>query len=137
MGAASGLDTNAGPASWCVQRRDATMFLPEAIAKLLLAVVVGALIGALIILWVFPRFEQWIYNVREMRTYELVCDIKRDRLKELEDVFQSCGLGVKGHKLVKKDEEMVCLIDAYGPPEKHETLLDKLLTETDVKEFRY
>jgi hypothetical protein len=98
---------------------------------------VVALIGAMVILWVFPWFEQWIYNVREMRTYEMVCDIEQDRLKDLERIFRDCGLRVRGHKLVKRDEEMVCLVDAYGAPEDHERLMDRLLAETDVKEFRY
>ena len=41
-----------------------------------------ALIGALVILRVFPGFEQSMYNVREMRMCEIVCDMQRDRLKE-------------------------------------------------------
>jgi putative Mg2+ transporter-C (MgtC) family protein len=100
-------------------------------------VVALALLGAMLILWVFPKIEEWIYNVREMKTYEMVCDIDRDRLKELEELFRDCGLGVKGHKLVKKDEEMICIIDAYGAPQHHECLMNKLLSESDVKEFRY
>ena len=66
-----------------------------------------------------------------------VCDIDQERLKELEELFRDCGLGVKGHKLIKKDEEMICIIDAYGPPQHHERVMNKLLAESDVKEFRY
>ena len=100
-------------------------------------IVTLAIIGGMVILWVFPKFEEWIYNVREMRTYEMLCEINPDRPKELVVLFQGCGLRVKGHKLVKKDDEMVCTIDAYGAPENHECLIEKLLTERDVKEFRY
>jgi putative Mg2+ transporter-C (MgtC) family protein len=99
--------------------------------------VVFALIGAMIILWVFPKFEEWIYNVRERRTYEIVCEITSNRLKEMEGLFRDCGLGVKGHKLIKKDDEMVCIIDSYGTPENHENVMEKLLVEKEVKEFRY
>jgi hypothetical protein len=44
---------------------------------------------------------------------------------------------VKGHKLVKKDEGMACIIDAYGTLEEHEKAMEKLFTDEDVKEFRY
>ena len=100
-------------------------------------IVTMALFGAMVILWVFPKFEEWIYNVREMRTYEMVSEINRDMLKELVGLFQGCGLRVKRHKLIKKDDEMVCIIDAYGPPENHERVIEKFLTETGIKEFRY
>ena len=67
----------------------------------------------------------------------MVSEINRDRLKELEGLFMGCGLRGKGHKLAKKNDEMVCIIDAYGAPENHERLTEKLFTETDIKEFRY
>jgi putative Mg2+ transporter-C (MgtC) family protein len=100
-------------------------------------VVAAALVGAMVILWVFPRFEEWIYSVRDRRTYEIVCDISRDRLTELEGLFRGCGLRVKGHNLVKKDEDMICIIDAYGSPASHERVMENLLSEAAVKEFRY
>jgi putative Mg2+ transporter-C (MgtC) family protein len=100
-------------------------------------VVLLALIGAMVILWVFPKVEEWIYNVREMRTYEMVCEINSDRPKALETLFKGCGLRLKGHKLIKKDDEMVYIIDAYGAPDCHEQLMEKLLTASEVKEFRY
>jgi putative Mg2+ transporter-C (MgtC) family protein len=96
-----------------------------------------ALVGAMVILWVFPKFEEWIYNVRERRTYEMVCDINQDRLKELEALFKACGLQVQGHKLIKKVDEMVCIVDAYGSPDNHERIMKKLMSEGDVKEFSY
>jgi putative Mg2+ transporter-C (MgtC) family protein len=100
-------------------------------------IVAIALISAMIILWIFPKLEELIYNVRLRRTYEIVCGINRDRLKELEGLFQDCGLRVKGHKLVKKDDEMVCIIDAYGAPDDHERVMEELLAESGIKEFQY
>ncbi len=96
-----------------------------------------ALAGAMIVLWVFPKFEEWIYNFRELRTYEIVCATDREKLKELEGMFQACDLRVKGHKLVKKDAEMVCIIDAYGSPDDHERVMEKLFAKREVIEFRY
>ena len=103
----------------------------------LYTVVAIALVGAMVILWVFPKFEEWIYSVRDRRTYEIVCDIDRDRLKALEDLFRTCGLRVQGHNLVKKDDDMICILDADGAPGSHERVMEKLLAEADVKEFRY
>jgi putative Mg2+ transporter-C (MgtC) family protein len=99
--------------------------------------VVLALVGSMVILWGFPKIEELIYNVRERRTYEMVCEIDLDRPNELERLFQECGLRVKGHKLVKREEGMVFTIDAYGPPGSHERVMEKLLADRDVREFRY
>jgi hypothetical protein len=58
-------------------------------------------------------------------------------LKELEGLLRDCGLRVKGHKLVKSDEGMACIVDAYGSLEEHEQAMERLFSEEDVKEFRY
>jgi putative Mg2+ transporter-C (MgtC) family protein len=100
-------------------------------------IVIMAIIGAMVILWVFPILEEWIYNARERRTYEMVCEINFDKSKELERLFQGCGLRVEGNKLIKRDDEMICVIEAYGAPKKHELVMEKLLTESEVKAFKY
>jgi putative Mg2+ transporter-C (MgtC) family protein len=100
-------------------------------------IVVLALIGAMVILWVFPKLEELIYNVRERRTYEMLCEYNGDKLSELEGLFQSSGLWVKGHKIVKRDDGMVYIIDAYGAPQSHERVMEMLSTKPDIKEFQY
>jgi putative Mg2+ transporter-C (MgtC) family protein len=100
-------------------------------------VVLFSLVGATIVLWVFPKFEKLIYNVRERRTYEMVCDIHPDRIGELEVLFRDCELEVRGHKLGKQDEEMVCTIHAHGGPEQHERLIQRLMDEGDITTFHY
>ena len=101
------------------------------------ALVILALIIAMIVLWLFPKIEEWIYNRREMRTYEVVSKINPGRLKEIEGILQACGLGVKRHKLNKTEDGMVCIIDAYGSLDEHEKAMEKLFAEESVKEFRY
>jgi putative Mg2+ transporter-C (MgtC) family protein len=97
-----------------------------------------ATLGAsLVILWFFPRFEEWIYSFREGRKYEVVCDLDKEKQDQLESMFEEQGLSVKRHKFVKSGEKMICIWDAYGSPEDHERIMDKLLTDADVKEFRY
>jgi putative Mg2+ transporter-C (MgtC) family protein len=100
-------------------------------------IIAAALVAAMIILWAFPRVEEWIYNARARRVYQIICEINRDRLKEMENVFQDCGLRVKGHKLEKREDEMVCIIDAYGTPDNHERVMEKLLNEPGIKRFNY
>jgi putative Mg2+ transporter-C (MgtC) family protein len=51
--------------------------------------VILALVVAMIVLWLFPKIEEWIYSRREMRTYEVVCEIKPGRLKELEGYYEN------------------------------------------------
>ena len=75
--------------------------------------------------------------MREGRTYEVVCDIGGNRLQSLEAMFQECGLQVKGHRLVKSCETVVYILDAYGSIDDHERLMEKLLADGEVKEFRY
>jgi putative Mg2+ transporter-C (MgtC) family protein len=100
-------------------------------------IVAIALIGAMIILWIFPKYEKWIYNVRERRTYEMVSGVEPNRIIELEKLFQDSGLNVRGHKLIKKHDELTCIVEAYGAPNQHEQVIDKLLTNEDIREFRY
>jgi putative Mg2+ transporter-C (MgtC) family protein len=101
------------------------------------AVALLALAGALIVLWVFPRLEEWIYSVREGRTYEVTCALDQEKLREYEELFGECGLDVKSHKLVKSGSEMVCLIDAFGSPACHEKVMERLLADDSVKGLRY
>ncbi|MCP4356548.1 MAG: MgtC/SapB family protein [Chloroflexi bacterium] len=100
-------------------------------------IVVTALVGAMIILWLFPKVEEWIYNVREMRTYKIVCETKKNGLQELESLFQDYGVRVKGHKVAREGNEIAYTIEAYAGPDDHERLIKKLLTETDIKGFQY
>lgn len=101
-------------------------------------VLVGSgLVGGLVVLWIFPRFEDWIYNVREGRTYEMVATMGHHQLVELEKTFEQCGLQVKGHKQLKSSGDIVYVIEAFGSPECHERLMEKMVADSEVKEFRY
>jgi putative Mg2+ transporter-C (MgtC) family protein len=96
-----------------------------------------AIFCALIVLWIFPRLEEWIYNVREGRTCEMVTDIGGYRLDELEQTFAQCGLQVKKHKQLKSGGEMTYVVEAFGSPDCHESLMEELVANTEVKAFRY
>lgn len=98
----------------------------------------GAAVGViLVVLWAFPKLEQWIDNVWEDRTYEVVCGISADKFDELEVVFRQCGLYIQSHRQIKSGDEMTCSWQAIGSPKNHERLMRKLFADGEVKEFRF
>jgi len=91
---------------------------------------------ALIVLWAFAKFEAFIGNVRDTRTYEVVCPVRANNYEELERLFVDCGLHVSSRKRAKSGEDMVCTWNVYGPHKAHDCLTDKLLARADVREFK-
>lgn len=96
-----------------------------------------AILGALVVLLLFPKVEEWIYNVREGRTYEMVASIGRHELRELEETFEECGLQVKRHKQLKSSGDILYVVEAFGSPACHERLMERMVEDEKVKEFRY
>jgi len=98
----------------------------------------GAAAGIiLLVLWVFPNLEQRIGNIREWRTYEVICQANREKFLQLEAMFPQCGLRVKSHKQMKRGDEMVCTWDALGSPKNHDRLTGMLFADAEVREFRF
>jgi hypothetical protein len=54
----------------------------------------------------------------------------------LEELIRECGLRVRGKRVRKSGEEMVCIWEADGAPENHERLVEELLADRGVKGFR-
>jgi len=100
----------------------------------------GAAAGIiLLVLWVFPKLEQRIGNIRERewRTYEVICPISHEKFLQLEAMFHQCGLRVKSGKRIKRGDEMVCTWEAFGPPKNHDRLMGMLFDDAEVREFRF
>ena len=91
----------------------------------------------LIVLWVFPAFEEWIDNARERRTYQVICPLNHEKFEQLEVTFRQCGLRVKSHQQIKRGDEMICTWEASGSPRNHERLMETLFGDADVQEFRF
>jgi putative Mg2+ transporter-C (MgtC) family protein len=91
----------------------------------------------LVVLWLFPVFEQWIDNRRELRTYELVHDWKADKTKNLEHLFKTHQIHIFDHKEFKRGGEVVSEWVAHGTPANHDKLVEKLFADADIKEFTY
>ena len=92
---------------------------------------------AIVVLWFLPAIEHWIDNVREERTYEVVCSIGIEKFESLEQTFRECGLRLQSHRQVKAGTEMTCSWHAAGSPKKHDALMRRLFEDPEIKEFRF
>jgi putative Mg2+ transporter-C (MgtC) family protein len=101
----------------------------------LLAGVVVAVVMA--VLWFFPKVEHWIDNIREDRSYEVVCSLQTNKFIELEEMFRSCGLKIRTHRQTKSGDTMVCTWSASGSLQAHEQVMSRLFADEQVKEFRF
>ncbi len=99
--------------------------------------IVVIFVAMFVVLTGFTQFEEWLVSVRDRRTYEMVAAINPDQLRNFEDTFRKCGLQVKGHKMIKEDGKMVCIVDSYGSPSCHEKLMQELMRSNEVLEFHY
>ncbi|MCU0645793.1 MAG: MgtC/SapB family protein [bacterium] len=95
----------------------------------------------LVVLWLFPAFEEWIDKKRESRVYEITCGVgdgKFDRFEKIEEIFYSSKLKVKRSKQCKtKEQEIVCTFFTSGNPQLHEQLIKELIQNKNVKAFSY
>ena len=100
------------------------------------AIIGIATLGILIILWVFPSLEQVIDNIRDHRTYEVVCSLIPEKFDEIEGLFKACGLRIVSRKRLKSGDAMRCTWEAIGQPKKHAAIAEKLFAHPDIREFR-
>ncbi len=91
----------------------------------------------LLVLWLFVRIENWIGMHRSVRDYEVIVALNTQKLETIDAIFRSSGLHLKAHRRLKIKEGLSCHWTAYGPPEKHDLLVNRLLEDPEVKELKY
>lgn len=91
----------------------------------------------LAVLWMFPKIEHWIDNIREERTYEVVCALSAEKFEQLDSALRACGLKVRGRRQVKTGANMICYWETTGRPQHHEKLMKQLFADPEVKEFKF
>jgi putative Mg2+ transporter-C (MgtC) family protein len=96
----------------------------------------AATLGILIILWLFPGLERLIDNLRDLRTYEVVCPLVPEKFTEIEALFTACGLHIQSRRRLKSGDTMQCIWRATGTPTNHARLAEKLFAHPDIREFR-
>jgi putative Mg2+ transporter-C (MgtC) family protein len=96
-----------------------------------------ATLAILIVLWLFPHFEGWIDSLHEDRTYEITFPASLVNLERLNTLLKDSQLRVRSRKQVKTGADLTCTWQVSGSPRKHEWLVQRLLDDADVKEFRF
>ena len=91
----------------------------------------------LIILWFFPRFERWIENVRETRTYEVSLPLNSTKAELLSAKLKENSLIAIGHKEYKLGDRMILSFSTLGRPANQARFAKMLMQDKDVLEFRY
>jgi len=91
----------------------------------------------LIVLWLFPRVEEWIDNAQETRTYEVICRLDYSKSFEIKKLFEQNKLHVRNFKQYKCDKSMTCKLFVFGLPKNHDKVREKLFADDDVLSFNY
>jgi putative Mg2+ transporter-C (MgtC) family protein len=92
---------------------------------------------ALIVLWAFPRVEKWINDIREERTYEIVCRLDLKKPEMLDAAFHANGLRAWRSRQIKTGDTITITYQASGSAAAHERIMAVLFADEDVKEFRF
>jgi putative Mg2+ transporter-C (MgtC) family protein len=96
-----------------------------------------AVILILVVLWVFPRFEHWLDRLQEERTYDVTCTSRPGKYLELEETFCQSGLRIRTHRRAKTAQGMLCSWQAAGTMQAHERLVEHLLADEEILEFKF
>lgn len=91
----------------------------------------------LVVLWVFPTIEIWVDRIHSERTYEVTYENTSLAYAAVERLFAESGLRVRKNRKTRKGEVVVSQWLVRGSPKKHQWLVDKLLTSSEVEDFSY
>ncbi len=91
----------------------------------------------LVILLLFPLFDDWIDHIREARTYEILLPLKTDRAEEIMGRFRQVKLHTSHQRIHKTENGILIIAFTRGSPKKHARLVQMLLSDSDIKELRY
>jgi putative Mg2+ transporter-C (MgtC) family protein len=99
-------------------------------------VLVGvATILVLIVLWGLPHIRH-LTNARETYSFEVVCALSNQKYKALYQLVEDNGLHITASTATKQGDQMTCLWRAYGKPADHDQVMQILLDDPEVIEFR-
>jgi hypothetical protein len=70
-----------------------------------------------------------------VRTYEIIIDNTPELLVEIEKEIKLAGLRIESRKRHRKGADLACAWRLHGKPHQHETIIEKLLENPNIKEF--
>jgi len=96
---------------------------------------VGGTAISIIVLILFTRFEEYLNISSEGRIYRITTKTSWDKFKELKSLFKDNHLTIDTYKQEKDEKEMVCTFEVYGQTKRHDKLVQKLMSDKDIKEL--
>jgi putative Mg2+ transporter-C (MgtC) family protein len=96
----------------------------------------AAAILTVIVLVAFTKFEDLLEISIEERTYEITSKISWEKYKEIKSLFKRYGLTINKSKQEKKaGGDMVLTLEVSGPSKKHDKVVQKILSDKEIKEY--
>ena len=94
----------------------------------------AATILAVLVLMPLSRIEEFLEIANEHRTYEITAPVSWEKFKQLKDLFKDHQIVVQRYKQERRGKDMVCTFEVLGPMKKHDKVVQKLLTDNEIKE---
>jgi len=101
------------------------------------ALALGGTILIVFILYAMMSVEQWIDRSNRVRKYKIVCEYHHHTLQHYEKVFEGLGLKHERGTQTRVGTEIIGNWIVMGAQSKHEKLIQKLLSDTQIKEFDF
>jgi len=89
---------------------------------------------AVLVLMPLSRIEDFLEISNEQRTYEITTDVSWDKYKQLRDMFREHKMVINRYKQEKREKEMVVTFEVMGTMKKHDKIVQKLLSDKEIKE---
>ena len=94
----------------------------------------AATILAIVVLMPLSRIEEFLEIANEHRTYEITAPVNWEKFKDLKDLFKEHKIIVQNYKQERRGSDMVCTFEVLGPIKKHDKVVQKLLSDKEIKE---
>jgi len=88
----------------------------------------------MVVLLLFTRLEDFLEISSEERTYQITAKIGWEKFKELRNLFKDHDLVINSYKQEKRGQDMVCTFEVLGSTKKHDKVVQKLLSDKEIKE---
>lgn len=91
-----------------------------------------------VVLLIFPHFEERIDRIRESRSYKIVVAIdKAEKIMEIQKAFEENSVHVLDHHETKSGDTITGTWRVIGSVRGHDKITRKMLEDRDIKEMTY
>jgi putative Mg2+ transporter-C (MgtC) family protein len=89
---------------------------------------------AVLVLMPLTRIEDFLEISNVQRIYEITTDVSCNKYKDLRDMFRDHKMVINSYKQEKREKLMVITFDVLGPMKKHDKIVQKLLSDKEIRE---